>query len=349
MSKELKVLWLSQEEVIKAGANDIRYIMDAVERVNKMYGRGETKEADLIHLLWDDTNDSGKRMGIHGCIINSDTENVHVAGVKSIPSNPDNPSKLGMPRNNGMVILYDEDTIYPYCVLEEGLISNMRTGIGAGLGAKYLANQDSEVMGLIGTGPIANFAFEATYINVPNLKKVKVYDIRRENAERFCKKWEHTGLTFEIVDNAEAAVRDVDVLEVITISKDGDEYIKPEWLKKGAYVCEISCWDLMQDCFKIPGVKYGMDMREGRLEYPDSSNICKAVALGNAKRENCFTLAEIMNGKAAGRTSHDDIVLYYTLGMCITDVACSYWVYQKAKEMGLGTEVELWHEPRMGL
>ena len=153
--KENKVLWISQEEAIQCGALDMNFIMDNVIRANKMLGRGETIEIPLFHMMWEEGKHAGKRIGLHACIINSEEENIHVAGVKAIPSNPANPRKLGKPRSNGLVTLYDEETGYPLAVVDDTLISGMRTGAGSGLGAKCFARQDSEVVGLIGSGVIA--------------------------------------------------------------------------------------------------------------------------------------------------------------------------------------------------
>ena len=174
MAKENKVLWISQEEAIQCGALDMNFIMNNVICANKMLGRGETIEIPLFHMMWEEGKHAGKRIGLHACIINSDTEDIHIAGVKEIPSNPANPRKLGKPRSNGLVELFDEDTGYPIAVIDDTLVSGMRTGAGSGLGAKCFAREDSEVIGLIGSGVIAGYCLEATSMFMKHIKKVKV-------------------------------------------------------------------------------------------------------------------------------------------------------------------------------
>ena len=110
-NKESKVLWLSQEECIEAGALDMAMVLATVEKANSWLAQGLTTETDLIHLVWEPGAYASQRIGVHSALIRAD--GMRVAGVKSIPSNPANPAKLGMPRSNGLVILYNEDTGLP--------------------------------------------------------------------------------------------------------------------------------------------------------------------------------------------------------------------------------------------
>ena len=54
MSKDVKVLWLSQEECIKAGAMDMKTILKNVLKANRWLGEGKTVETELCHLCWED-------------------------------------------------------------------------------------------------------------------------------------------------------------------------------------------------------------------------------------------------------------------------------------------------------
>ena len=75
---------------------------------------------------------------------------VNTAGIKWIPSKPSNPSKYGLPRANAIIIIVNPETLMPDCIMDGTIVSAMRTGAASGVGAKYLANEDSKVMGLIG-------------------------------------------------------------------------------------------------------------------------------------------------------------------------------------------------------
>jgi ornithine cyclodeaminase/alanine dehydrogenase len=52
-------------------------------------------------------------------------------------------------------------------------------------------------------------------------------------------------------------------------------------------------------------------------------------------------LAEVVAGMKEGRTSADQITLFKSNGLAIQDAATAKVAYDKAQEMGIGTDVEI--------
>ena len=342
MSKEVKVLWLSQEDVIQAGASDVNLVMNQVTKVDRWLVEGKINEAPLLRVTWDHKYGGARTIGIHGCII--DSEEMQIAGVKSIPANPANPKKYGMPRSNGLVILYDFDTGLPVCVMDDKIVSDLRTGVGSALGAKYGANPNSEIMGIVGTGPIMNACMSANSLVMNNIKTCRVYDIVPENAERFCRRWESLGYKFEVVNSCAEAIADADIAYVVTSGVGvGDEYIPSEWVKKGSFHAATSIWDYKHETIVKAFNRWGIDY-EDRIHdvgFPYHDMIEKGIF----SEDQISCIGRVMKGEDKLRTSPDDTVYYATIGICATDIATDYMIYHRAKEMGLGQEVYLWHEP----
>lgn len=339
--KEVKVLWLSQEECIESGAKDMEMILHYVEKVNLWIAEGKIVEPELLHLLWEPGEYSGKRIGVHAALIRS--EEMRIAAVKGIPSNPMNPVNIQMPRSNGIIILYNEETGYPFAVMDDTIVSAMRTGASSALGAKYCANPESEVLGLVGCGVIQHAHIEATSKVMRNIRTVRLYDQNREKAEQFVKRWSHLGYKFEICKSQEEAIADSDIVYTCTNVNVGNEYIPKEWIKKGSFHSGVSMWDHTDEAILEGFNKYCMDykLRLKDPKYP-LSELTKA---GKLNPDEIIELGEIILGKATCRESADDTVFFVTLGICATDTANSYAVYQRAVEKGLGTEVKLWSEP----
>jgi len=341
MGKEVHVTWLSQEECIKAGAKDMSFILEYVEKVNVWLSEGKIVESNLLHLLWDEHEHAGKRIGVHATLIRS--EEMGVAAVKGIPSNPENPQKLGMPRSNGIIIIYDESNGLPIAVMDDKIVSDMRTGAGSALGAKYCANPNSEILGIVGCGPIANAHIEATSLVMDNIKTVRLYDINEINARFFAEKWEKLGYDFEICSSCEAAVADSDIVYTCTNVDIGNEYIPKEWVKKGSFHSPASIWDYTEEAVLEGFNKYAMDF-EGRLQ--DRGYPLTELTIDNKLDRNRINVTgNIVRGIETCRTNPEDTVYYCTLGICATDLAISYTLYKRAKEKGLGTEVNLWNNP----
>ena len=64
------------------------------------------------------------------------------------------------------------------------------------------------------------------------------------------------------------------------------------------------------------------------------------LASGKFKPEDVVAeLGDVVAGKNAGRQKKDDIILYESPGMGILDAGIGHWIYGRAREKGLGTEL----------
>ena len=93
---------------------------------------------------------------------------------------------------------------------------------------------------------------------------------------------------------------------------------------------------------------------EEEYPYPTYPEICivgsKFTDLkheGKISREDIIDIADVIEGKAPGRESEDDIIVYSVGGMPVEDVAWGTVLYRNAIEKGIGTELELWKKPDM--
>jgi len=97
------------------------------------------------------------------------------------------PSKYGLPRASALIIIVDPETLIPSCVMDGAIVSAMRTGAAAGVAAKYLANGDSKIFGLVGASVQGRTQLMGMKKAVPSLETCRVYDInkkRRKNLQR---------------------------------------------------------------------------------------------------------------------------------------------------------------------
>src|SRR5699024_12339726 len=118
-------------------------------------------------------------------------------------------------------------------IMDGTLISSMRTAANNGLAAKYLAKKASEIVGFIGAGVLSKTIMLALKEVLPQMKKVKIYDLSKErsqHSEKEMTEYVHK-VDIEIQDTAEKTVRDSDVFVTATVSK--DPIIKSNWIAKG--------------------------------------------------------------------------------------------------------------------
>ena len=101
--------------------------------------------------------------------------------------------------------------------------------------------------------------------------------------------------------------------------------------------------DLMKQAVgKQPNDKTGIQLLASILVcYPEIESV-------TYEPENTEMVMDfIIEGKADGRRSDDDIIVYSVGGMPVEDVAWGCSVYRRAKELGIGVKLNLWDAPLM--
>ena len=77
----------------------------------------------------------------------------------------------------------------------------MRVGADSGIGAKYMAREDAEVVGMIGSGGMARSHVEA-FLLARKIKKIQVYSPTKTNRDAYAREIsEKYGLDVKAVDN----------------------------------------------------------------------------------------------------------------------------------------------------
>src|SRR5205823_14520076 len=84
----------------------------------------------------------------------------------------------------GLVFLTAVEDGEPLALINDGLLQHMRVGADGAIGAKYLANEDAEVVGMLGSGGMARTHMQA-FTRMRTIKKLQLFSPTRENRERF--------------------------------------------------------------------------------------------------------------------------------------------------------------------
>ncbi len=267
-------------------------------------------------------------------------EPLEALSVKVVSVFPGNVER-GLPVINAIVVLTDPGTGVPLAIMEGGYLTALRTGATSGVALKYLAREDSRVLGVIGTGRQAYFQVWAA-MTVRNIELVKAYDLRREAAERFKKEVEGwLGLPVELVGGAREAVKGSDIVVLATTSK--SPVISGGWLEPGITVVSIG-WmgrDARElDTETVLVSKLVVDMREAVLA--ESGDILIPLREGVITEDHIYAeLSEIVSGRKPGRVSSDEKILFKSVGLAIEDAAAAKLLYEKAIKAGVGREITL--------
>lgn len=353
-SNRVEFLYLQQEDCVKAGGLDMKGTMAAVERSFFLHGKGDFIQPGKPVIRWGgpETEEITGRIISMPSFLGGEqfTDElqkkqllgpVNTSGIKWIPSRPHNPSKYGLPRANGIIIIVDPDTLMPACIMDGTLVSAMRTGAASGVAAKYLARPDSEVLGLVGASVQGITQVMAIKQGLPSLKLCKVYDLSQATCEAFIGKMDEYGvhMEFEIVKSAKEAFVESDVISTATIAK--EPYVDGSWYKDGMLHCEISFWDTPPNALQHVDFVVVDDWYQVKHHGVDVSwRAVRDNAIPESKIRG--NLGQILTGEKVGRKTAEEKIFFNPIGMGIHDLSEAHRVYQRALKMGVGKKLLLW-------
>jgi alanine dehydrogenase len=90
-------------------------------------------------------------------------------------------------RHVGLIYLYSSETLELLAIMADGYLQKMRVAGTTGVGAKYLAREDSRVVGLLGSGGQAETSAWALAAVRP-IERIQVFSPSREHRKTFAKK-----------------------------------------------------------------------------------------------------------------------------------------------------------------
>src|SRR6516165_10845502 len=84
----------------------------------------------------------------------------------------------------GLIFLTSIENGEPLAFINDGVLQHMRVAADGGIGVKYLANDDAEVVGMLGSGGMARTHI-AAFALVRKIRKLQVFSPTKENREAF--------------------------------------------------------------------------------------------------------------------------------------------------------------------
>jgi 2,3-diaminopropionate biosynthesis protein SbnB len=331
-------IYLSQEDVLATGIGMDR-MLDIIESVLALHDANKVILPSKVIL------DLGERergrINAMPAYLGGDFE---ICGMKWIAGFPKNPVKYGIPRAHALTILNDAETGVPLAVMDGTYISAMRTGAVTGVGARYLANSDSEVIGIIGCGVQAKTQVMAIQAAIPSVNVVRAYDIRKEAVDQFLQ-WvaETLKLKCEAAESPRYAVEGSDIIVTATVAD--EPIVKDSWLKKGSLFAHVGSYQEEEEAVIFNADKVVVDIWEEVLHRgtPLLARLFNAWKIGEERIH--ANIGAIINGKKKGRENREERIFFSPLGLGSEDIGVASLVYREAKKKGLGVPLKLWDKP----
>ena len=260
-----------------------------------------------------------------------------VFSLKSLCIMPGNPAR-GLDSHQGTVTLFDGSTGQPRAILDASAVTAVRTAAVSAVATRVLARDDARVLAILGAG-VQGRAHLRALPAVREFDEVRVFSPSGEHARAVAALGDGR---VAVATSAEEAVRGADVVVLATSSP--SPVISREWLTPGAHVNAVgasvpSAREL--DVETVAACALFCDSRESLRH--EAGEYRLAVEQGAIAGENHVRgeLGEVLAGMADGRSSADELTVFRSLGLAVEDLAAAERAVARARELGIGTEVEL--------
>ena len=322
--------------------HDVRRLMsmdeciDAVEDAFRQHGLGRSISPRVLGSHVADGSFHVKTAGL--------TTDRQPAFVAKINANfPGNPSRVGLPTIQGIIVLFDAIDGRPLAVLDSIEITSVRTAAASAVAARHLARENAATVAVCGCGEQGRSQLRAL-TRVRPIRQVLAFDTDLAKAERYARELSaELDVDITPVHELGEETRRSDIWVTCTTSRRwfvGRNHVAP-----GALVLAVGADN--DDKQEIePALLAASTVVVDVLEQcADIGDLHHALGAGVMRREDVHAeLADVVAGRRPGRRRVDEIIIFDSTGTALQDVAAATVVYRNATAAKAGMLIDLSRE-----
>jgi len=258
---------------------------------------------------------------------------------------------------SGFLLMFSTRNGEPLAIMNDGILHHLRVAAGAALGVKYLARDDSSVVGMIGSGGMAR-AYLAAFRAVRPITKVKVYSPTKAHREVFAQEMScDLSIPVEPYDQPEPVVRGSDIVATCTDAT-GLVVTEPSWIDKGMHLANLSSrewsWGIVRRCDIVVQIGTetlgsGKGKEEGERNYgwaswligrPEEIARIPKRPVSNIDFLKYPSFVDLLKDPSKRRTAAEQVTFFHNLGLLgFQFAAVAAKVYALAEESKIGRKL----------
>lgn len=328
----MSVLILTESELRQCvGMN--REALDAVENAFTALADGRVEMPPIMHVEVSDHNGD------------VDIKSAYVRGLDhfavKLGSGFFDNVKRGLPSSSAMMVLLSAETGFCTAVmLDNGYLTDLRTGLAGAVAAKHLAPEKVSTVGVVGTGAQARYQIRSLGL-VRDFERLLVFGRDPGRLTAYMDQM-RGDLKAEIsaADSLKTLTRECDLLVTTTPSR--EPLIEAEWLHPGLHITAMGS-DLVGKQELAPEVLARADLLvcDRQAQCAAMGELQHAIAAGLiASDAVVIELGTITCGRHPGRETPEQLTVCDLTGTGVQDTAIAALAYARAQDMGLGTEID---------
>jgi len=305
-----------------------------VEQAYRMHGEGRYYMDPKGHIVLDKYPGEWEAMPSY-------IEDPEAAACKWVSIREQNRERFDLPTVFSILIYTHPETGFPLAICDGSYHTVMRTGAAAAVSAKWLARDDSKILGIVGAGHMAEGTLE-TCSEVFDWREVRVWSRSREALGHFVAAQQPKHESFEIKPSLELekVVRGADV--VVTVTPARGPIVEGEWIGEGTHIAAVGAdkgGDQELDPKILQRARIFVDdirqcRTDGEINVPLAEGL---ISEGDIAGE----IGEVIAGRKPGRTSDGEVTVFDSTGIALQDSATVPLEYERALAAGVGIEKKM--------
>ena len=251
------------------------------------------------------------------------------AAVKIASGFYNNP-KLGIKASQGVVLLFSQQTGELRCVLlDEGLLTDIRTAIASMITLKYLAPKKVDKIGIIGTGIMAKL--QLAYLHqVSDCKEIVVWGRTPKNVLAYQDYFKDSSYRVHIAKDIASLAAQCQVIISTTFSKEA--LLQKAHIQKGTHITALGS-DTAEKIELSPKIIQMADIVV-------SDSLAQSQSRGEvyqARKANCLNtdrlieLGDLIKNPALGRQADNQITVADLTGVAVQDIMIATAIFDADK------------------
>jgi ornithine cyclodeaminase len=247
-------------------------------------------------------------------------EGVPAVAVKIASGFFDNPAK-GLPSGSGLMVVFSAETGLPQALLlDNGFLTDIRTGAAGAVAAESLAPASIATVGVLGTGVQARHQIRCLR-EVRSFSQIVAWSPTRTHLDAYCDEMRAEGFDARAAATPQAVCAQADV--IITATPSRQPLIQADWLRPGHHVTALGAdspgkQELEATCL----ARADLLVADRLTQCASFGELRHALDAGVMRAERVHAeLGEIVAGRKPGRTRDSQITIVDLTGVGFQDTA----------------------------
>ena len=239
----------------------------------------------------------------------------------------DNP-KLGVPSNNGLMLLFDKQTGQPTCaLLDEGFLTDIRTAAAGCVAAKYLAPKSVSCVGIVGTG--AQAYYQLKFLScATRCRKAMIWGRDAEKVSKMAKHADLSAWTIHVAKDLDHLTTECNL--IVTTTSSAHPLLFADQIQPGTHITAVGTDDIgKQELDENIFMKAEKVIVDSRSQCAAFGDVCHALNKGLIGMEKLVELGQVITNPLLGRTDDQQITVCDLTGIAIQDLQIAECVFAK--------------------